>query len=219
MKALIAALALTLSAGTAAVAAEPQAPLGPLDLVKSSVTRVVGIVQSSEAGSEERRVGIAAVRRELFDVTEIARRTLGTHWRSLAVAERQEFVRLFGGVLDRAFIASVDGYSNESVTFVGETIDGTSAHVRSKVTPGKGAAVSIDYRLHAVDARWMVYDVVLEHVSLVGSYRSQFNSVIRTSSFAELLERMRIERQPRRESDGPSPVALSLMVLTRGWSR
>jgi phospholipid transport system substrate-binding protein len=140
----------------------------------------------------------------------------------LSPGERDEFVQLFTDVLDRAFIASVDGYTNENVAFLGEAIDGAWAQVRSRITPNKGAAISIDYRLHTSNSRWTVYDVVSEHVSLVASYRSQFNSVIRVSSFAQLLERMRTDRLRRHAPSTQTPIVpdrfaagLLLAVLTR----
>jgi phospholipid transport system substrate-binding protein len=210
-----------LSFGRAGFANETTVPLAPVGLVKSSVSSVLGIVQSWPMGSNERRTGIVRVSHELFDFNEIARRALGRHWKDVSAAERGEFVELFTKVLDRTFIASVDGYTNEKVAFLGESIDGAWAQVRSRVIPNKGAEISIDYRLHEGNSRWAVYDVVLDHVSLVATYRSQFHSVLRASSFAELLARMRTDRL-RRESIAQTPVVpdrlaagLLLAVLTR----
>jgi phospholipid transport system substrate-binding protein len=210
-------LALVLSLVSTGFAGETTA------LVKSSGARVLGIVQSSPRGSNERRTGIVRVSRELFDFNEIARRALGQHWKGVSPGEQHEFVQLFTDVLDRAFIASVDGYASENVVLLGEAIDGAWAQVRTRIIPTKGAAISIDYRLHKGNARWAVYDVVVsDHVSLVANYRSQFDAVIRASSFAQLLERMRTDRLRRRESStqtalGPDRLAAGLLlaVLTR----
>jgi phospholipid transport system substrate-binding protein len=178
-----------------------------MGLVQTSVARVLEIVQSSPAGSDERRAGILRVSHELFDFREIARRALGQHWKGLSPAEQDEFVLLFTDVLDRAFIASVEGYTDEKVTFTGEAIDGGWAQVHSRIVPHKGAAVSVDYRLYQVNLRWAVYDVVSERMSLVASYRSQFNSVLRASTFAELLQRMRADGQRRRDRSTRIPDA------------
>ena len=202
---LILALALALPCGGAAVAGEPPAPLGPLGVVKSSVARVLDIVRSWPTGSDERRTGLVRVSHELFDFDEIARRALGQHWKGLSPGEQGEFVHLFTDVLERAFIASVDGYTNEKIAFLGEAINGPWAEVRSRITPKKGATVAVDYRLHAGHLRWTVYDVLSERESLVASYRSQFNSVLRASSFADLLERMRTDRLRRRDARTPAP--------------
>jgi phospholipid transport system substrate-binding protein len=203
----ILALAQALWLSTTAFADAPTPPLGPLGLVQSSVTRALGIVQSSPMGSDERRTGIVRVSHELFDFHEIARRSLGQRWKVLSAAEQDEFVQLFTGVLDRAFLASVDGYTNEKVAFVSEAIDGGWAQVHSRIIPKTGAGISIDYRLHEVNLRWAVYDVVSERVSLVASYRSQFNSVLRSSTFAELLGRMRTDRVRRHEPSSQTPLA------------
>ena len=215
-------LVLVLSLARAAFANETTAPLGPLGLVKSSMSRVRGIVQSSPMGSDKRRTGIVAVSRELFDFDEIARRVLGPHWKTLSPGEQNDFVQLFTHVVDGAFLASVEASTDENVAFLGETIEGAWAQVRSRIIPSKGAAISIDYRLHERDLRWTVYDVVSEHVSLVATYRSQFNAAIRASSVAEVLERMRTDRRRRREPStqtpiAPNPLAAALLfgVLTR----
>lgn len=218
----ILAAALTLTFGSAAVVNAAPAPPGPLGLVKASVARVLEVVQTSVPGSSERRTGITRVSQELFDFNEMTRRALGQHWKGLSAAEQQEFVRLFTDILERAFVASADGYTDGMVAFRGETLDGAWAQVRSQITPAKGAAVSIEYRLHETDLRWTVYDVVSEHVSLVANYRSQFNTVIRSSSAAQLLERLRTDRLEREQGaqkprfiPGPLTAGLFLAVLTR----
>src|SRR5688500_3537010 len=107
----ILAVAYALSFSTAACGDETTTPLGPLGLVKSSVTRVLGIVRSSPMGSDERRTGIVRVSHELLDFDEISRRALSQHWERLSPGQQAEFVQLFTEVLQRAFIASVDGYT------------------------------------------------------------------------------------------------------------
>jgi phospholipid transport system substrate-binding protein len=193
--------------------------------VQSSVARVVGVVQSTPKGSDTRRAGIVAVSHELFDFDEISRRALGQHWKDVSPGEQDEFVQLFTEVLDRAFIANVEGATRENVTFLGEAIDGPWAQVRSRITPSKGAAIALDYRLHARHRRWSVYDVVSEHASLVANYRSQLNAIIRASSFSELLERMRTDGRRRPGPSTPASIApdrfaagLLLAVLTRHTS-
>ena len=215
-------LALGLCLGGAVAAAEPTASLGPLGLVQSSAARVLRIAQSTSVGSNERRAGIVRVSHELFDFNEIARRALGQHWKGLSTDEQGDFVQLFTDVLDRAFVAIVDGDPNGNVTFVEETIDGPSAQVRSRIIATNGAAISIDYRLHRTSMRWAVYDVVSEDVSLVATYRNQINAVIRTSAVADVLERIRTDRLRRREPGTQTAVVphrlaagLLLAVLTR----
>src|ERR1051326_1186469 len=211
-----------LTAGVAHATATAGAPPGPLGVVKASLSRVQGIVQSSPTGSDEWRAGIVRVSHELFDFNEISRRALGPHWKGVSPVEQDEFVQLFTAVLDRAFIASVSGYTTENIAFLGQEIDGAWPPVRSRIVPSKGAAISIDYRLHEANLRWTVYDVVWERVSLVANYRSQFNAIIRASSFAQLLVRMRTDQQRRLDAGAQTPFAsdrlperLLLSVITK----
>ena len=105
--------------------------------------------------------------------------------------EQEEFVRLFTELLERSYLSTIENYAGERVTFLGESINGSYAQVRSRITTDRKVEISIDYRLIEKGDRWTVYDVVLDGVSLVSNYRSQFNSIIRTSSFADLLTKLR----------------------------
>jgi phospholipid transport system substrate-binding protein len=172
----------------------------PLDTVKVSVSRVLGTVQPPQAGSAGsvgQRAEIHRVAHALFDVNDMARRALGQHWHDLSPPEKDLFVRVFTDVLDRTFTTIVERYAGDHVVFLGEEVAGAYARVRSTVTPDQRASVSIEYRLFDSGSRWVVYDLVLGGVSLVATYRNEFNSIIRTSSFDQLLDRMRTARSPR----------------------
>jgi phospholipid transport system substrate-binding protein len=164
----------------------------PLDLVKASVDRVLVIVQSSPAPVSEgrRRSDIRKIAGGLFDFEEMGRLTLAGHWKERTPPEQQEFVRLFTALLERSYLSSIENYAGEKITFQSESVSGPYAQVRSRITTDRRVEISIDYRLLDTGTRWMVYDVVLDGVSLVSNYRSQFNSIIRTSSFAGLLAKL-----------------------------
>ena len=167
---------------------------GPLEVVRASVARVLAIVQAPHAvssGDGQRRTEIRRVAQGLFDFNEMARLTLARHWKDRSVQEREEFVRLFTDLLERSYLTTIENYAGERVTFLGESVAGPYAQVRSRITTDRRMEFSIDYRLIESGARWAVYDVVLDGVSLVSNYRSQFNSIIRTSSFADLLTKLR----------------------------
>jgi phospholipid transport system substrate-binding protein len=182
-------------ADEAAKTARPEAAADqtrPLDLVKVSVARVLAIVQAQPAGvplTGKRRAEIRQVAEDLFDFDEMARRTLAQHWKDRSPQEQAEFVQVFIEVLERSYLTTVSNYP-VAVTFQGESVDGSYAQVRSRIITDRRVEIPIEYRL-LLSNRWQVYDVVADGVSLISSYRSQFNSIIRTSSFAQLLERLR----------------------------
>jgi phospholipid transport system substrate-binding protein len=171
--------------------------LRPLDLVKFSVSRVLAITQSPTvgmAGSEDRRTQIRRVAQDLFAFNEMARRVMGQHAKNCLPQEQDEFVRLFADAFTQAYATAVERYSGERVAFLSEEVTGSLAHVHSLVTTTTGSGISIEYQLLERGSRWAVYDIVLDGTSLVSTYRSQFTSSMRTSSFAQLMERMRTER-------------------------
>ena len=177
--------------------AQPSAIAGrvrPLDLVKSSVSQVLAAVQSQTATAGEsarHRTDIRRVADGLFDFNGMARLTLYRHWSAQSPRDQDEFVRLFTALLERCYLSTIEDYAGAGITFLGESIDGSYAQVRSRITTDRRVEISIDYRLIDRGDRWEVYDVVLDSVSLVSNYRSQFNSIIRASSFGELLTRLR----------------------------
>jgi phospholipid transport system substrate-binding protein len=180
----------------------------PLEIVTSSVSRGLASLRSPRAGfntGEGRRAEIRRAADDLFDVGDIARRALGPHWKGLGSREREEFVALFRAALTHSFVTIVERYTADHVASVDEEVAGTFARVRSRITPNQGPEIRIEYRLSRGGSQWTVYDIVLDGVSLVSNYRSQFNSIIATSSVAELLERMRTE--PSRRAQSPDGVA------------
>jgi len=189
-------LMVAFSTGAHPAAAQPKAAdqTAPLDLVKATVSRVLAIVQAPRVIANDGRQRRAEIRRAaqgLFDFREMARLTLAQHWKDRSAPEQEEFVQLFTDLLERSYLTTIENYAGEKITFQGESISGPYAQVRSRITTDRRMETSIEYRLLERDARWAVYDVVLDGVSLVSNYRSQFNSIIRTSSFADLLAKLR----------------------------
>lgn len=167
----------------------------PLEVVKASVSQVLVTVRSASVAGrrsgERRRAEIRRVADGLFDFNEMARLTLARHWAGQVRHDQEEFVRLFRELLERSYLSTIENYAGERIVFQGESISGGYAQVRSRITTERRMEISIDYRLMRRDDRWKVYDVVLDGVSLVANYRSQFNSIMRTSSFEDLLTRLR----------------------------
>ena len=175
--------------GTPALSGEP------LELVKSSGEKVIAILKDPKLKApdkkQERVERLKEIINPIFDYDEMARRTLGAHWRRRTPAEQQEFLRLFHAFLEKVYSEKLDLYAGEGAVFGRETIDQDYAEVESKVTNGKGEESPVLYRLKRADGKWKVYDAVVENISIVNNYRSQFDRVITKSSFDELKKMLR----------------------------
>jgi phospholipid transport system substrate-binding protein len=177
---------------------------GPLALVKGSVTRALSIAES-QGDDAQRRVELRQVGEALFDFHEMGRRALGQHWAGRSPQEQDEFVRLFTDLLERSYLLAMGNRGAGTVTFQGESVEGSAARVRSRLVTDRGAEIPIEFRLLERGGRWAVYDLVVEGVSLISSYRSQFNSIIRNSSFARLLDKLAGRETPLNQGSGEKP--------------
>ena len=201
--------ALLLVAATAGPSATPR------DVVQRSVVRVLELVDASghaspsdrsrvtaPISSVRRRGQIRGIAEEMFDFEEVSRRALSVHWAARTPAERAEFVGMFTDLLERAYMSKIESYAGEKILYPAEKIDGDFAIVRSRIVPKRRAdarvhETGLEYRLLKKDGRWKVYDVVIDGVSFVSTYRSQFDRIIKASSYATLVDRM---RDPRTET-------------------
>ncbi len=168
--------------------------VGPREAVESAIVRVMSVIQDGEVNGKvvvDRRAEVRRIAHELFDFDEISRRALSRHWTERTPEERAEFVVLFGELLERSYVNRSEAYTGDKLTFVGEALDGSFATVRSKVVTQRRSETVLDYRMHLRDGRWQVYDVLIDGVSFVSTYRSQFDRVIQAESYGALVERLR----------------------------
>lgn len=182
---------LLLAVSTASIA-------NPTEVVQGAVEQLVHVLQDPDLGrpcaAERRHLEIRRIVEQLLDFQEMARRSLARHWSERTSQEREQFVRLFAEFLERFYFAKLENYAGERIAFTGETVNGKFAMVRSTITTGRKSELSVDYRLHRVGPRWAVYDIRIQGVSLVSSYRSQFSKIIRTSSYDDLVEKLRLKQ-------------------------
>ena len=149
-------------------------------------------VKNPEGRKDECISKVMAIADVYFDWTEMSRRTLARYWKARTPEEQKEFSGLFRDLLKNAYIGRIESYSGEKVIFEGETTDDKYAVVKSQIiTPKQKTEVPVNYRLIKKENGWMVYDVVIEGVSLVNNYRSQFNSILQSSSYEELVKRIK----------------------------
>jgi len=170
-------------------------PAWPTDQLRAAIDRVIQILEDPALPAREkvddRRRAIREVGNSLFDWPETARRSLGLHWRQRTDAERAGFVSLFRDLLERTYLAKIERYRGEKVTYVRESVDDSAVgKVRTLIDTKRDRRISVDYLMRRRGDRWLVYDVLIENVSLAGNYRSQFTDILRTTSYAELVKKM-----------------------------
>lgn len=166
----------------------------PTEAVRSSINEVIRVLQDESLKkpekAQERRLLLEKVIGERFSYEEMSKRALAAQWKNLNDKERQEFVELFKTFLSNSYADRIAGYSGEQVHYLNERLEQGYAEVRTKVVSGK-TEIPLDYRMLNKDGDWRVYDVVVDGVSLVSNYRGQFSKIIRTSSYADLVEKLK----------------------------
>ncbi len=167
----------------------------PSDTVKTTVDKVIQVLNDASlkapAKEKERRAKIRAAVTSVFDFTEMAKRSLGQFWKERSEGERKEFVDLFSDLLERSYINRIEGYSGEKIVYDKESVEDDYAVVKTRFITKRREEIPVDYKLLKEGSRWVVYDLVIENVSLVNNYRTQFNKIIRTSSYQELVRKMK----------------------------
>jgi len=173
----------------------------PTDQLRGSIDAVLKILSDPGLKKEtkvvERRRAVRVVANDVFDFGEISRRSLAAHWPPRTPAERQEFVALFGDLLENAYISKIEGYSGEKILYVGEVADGGLAVVKTRIVTRQGTEIPVDYRMFQQGERWRAYDVNIEGISLVSNYRAQFNTIITRSGYPDLVVKLKAKRDER----------------------
>jgi phospholipid transport system substrate-binding protein len=177
----------------------------PTDQLRQRVDDVIKVVDDPAmvGKTAERHAAVRKIAEEVFDYPDTAQRALGVHWNARSPQERQEFVQLFADLLDRAYMGKIDLYQGEKVRYAGETVNGDEATVKTRIVTKRGSEVPIDYRMHLKNDRWLVYDVIIEGVSLVSNYRMQFNKVVQTESYQSLVQKLRAKETEPAASPAP----------------
>jgi phospholipid transport system substrate-binding protein len=167
----------------------------PTESIRSAVDQGVEILKNAKLDTQKQRTQVIDQLRQivypLFDFNEMAMRSLGANWRRLNSQQQQEFVSTFTALLEKTYADQIDLYNGQQVVYSGESIDGNYAQVDSRIIDKERRTYSVAYKVHKVDGKWKIYDVVAENISVVNNYRSQFNRVIARSSFEELLKTMK----------------------------
>lgn len=181
------------------------AAISPLEQVRTTVTGIVGVMQSKDLAKPDKKIArrekIMAYVTQRFDFEEMSKQTLVSKWRDLTPEQRKDFVRLFSELLKNTYIGRVEAYSNEAILFDKEVFDGdqqTRAMVYTKVVKNN-QEIPINYKLMVKDGEWFVYDVMIEGVSLIRNYRTEFARILNQEQYAGLVKRLQ-EKNENRET-------------------
>jgi phospholipid transport system substrate-binding protein len=167
----------------------------PMNTAEIAVKRVLEVLRDpklkSPAAKEIKKEKLRVIYKDMFDEIEFSRRTLARNWNKFNPAQRAEFVKLFEQVLEKSYIDKILAYSNEKVDFYKETmLSESQAEIQTRIiTPSK--EIPIFYRMIRKDGKWKAYDVVVENVSLVQNYRTQFRDILSDGTPEQLLEILR----------------------------
>lgn len=179
------------------------AAAGPAtDQTRMTVDKVLSILKnpSLQSNPKQRRDLLRETIYPRFDFTEMAKRSLGSHWSRRSPEEQREFVKAFTELLETSYLDKIESFNGDKVTYTREQQEQGDVEVFTKVVSKKNEEFSINYKLHSAGGEWKVYDVVVEDISLVNNYRSQFNRILANASFDELLRKL---QQKTPEFKGP----------------
>ena len=181
----------------------------PLDKIRETVEAVLSVLGDETLQAPERRElrrgKLRQAVQQRFGFEEMARRAMGRHWRDLSADQRQEFVALFSDLLERSYVGKIEGTgAGSQVAYPKETIDDEGfASVLTVITNRLGSQVEVEYRLlqRGGNTPWVVYDMVIEGVSLINNYRTQFNNIIHRTSYDGLVKQLRLKQEQEEATD------------------
>jgi phospholipid transport system substrate-binding protein len=162
--------------------------------IKETVDAVIGVLNNKElkkpGNKQKRRKQLREIVNKRFDFEEMAKRSLGLAWNKRTPEEKKEFVSLFSDLLENTYVNKIERYEHEKVLYTGERLDGPYASVKTTIVTEKEVEIPVEYRIFKTDNKWEAYDIIVEGVSLVNNYRTQFSSLIRSDGYAGLVKRL-----------------------------
>jgi len=160
----------------------------PLNTVQTDVNKVLEILREKNLKEEAKKEKLRVIYEHLFNEVEMSRRTLGRNWSKLNAAQQKEFVQLYRTLLEKTYIDKILSYTNEKINFSKESLlSKNQAEVQTKIITSS-KEIPINYRMILNDQDWKVYDVVIENVSLIQNFRSQFNAILANHTPDQMIE-------------------------------
>lgn len=161
----------------------------PREQVQQTVDQVIAVLRDKAVTGQPRRETLSRLIRARFDFAAMSQRTLGKYWKDASAKEQARFVELFSDLLEVSYIGRIEAYSDETVSYRGERVEGDLAEVDTSIHSGN-VDIPINYRLVRKNGGWFVYDVVIEEVSLIRNYRNSYGEIVRKEGYAGLFARM-----------------------------
>ena len=170
----------------------------PKEQLQGTVDRVIEVIRTIESPRdiEKNRNFLRQILLTRFDYAAMAQQSLGNRWVDLNGKE-EEFISVFADFVEHSYMSTLGSYRGEKVVYDRDSVDGASAEVDTRVVDSEGAPIRIEYKLHLTGGEWMVYDAVVDDVSVIGNYRSQFARVLRTASLEQLIQSLRAKASGR----------------------
>lgn len=164
----------------------------PREQVQQTVDQVLEVLRNKAITGQPRRETLSRIIKARFDFTAMSQRTLGKYWKDGTPQEQARFVKLFSDLLEASYVGRIDAYSDETVNYRGERVEGDLAEVDTTIRSGN-VDIPINYRLVRKSDGWFVYDVIIEEVSLIKNYRNSYGEIVRKEGYAKLFERMEVK--------------------------
>ncbi|MFH2057681.1 MAG: ABC transporter substrate-binding protein [Pseudomonadota bacterium] len=165
------------------------------DQLKASIDKLLDILRDpqyqGDASADKRRQALRTIIYERFSFEKMSQLSLGANWKKINDQQKDEFIKLFSQLLEDTYVTKIEGYTNEKILFTKELVNKKKAQINTKIVTDS-VEIPLDYRMYqAKDGSWMVYDMIIEGVSLVGNYRSQFSEILQNDSFEKLMEELK----------------------------
>jgi len=209
MSAIALSIAIAISIFMVAMRASAADQGDPMALVKSTVNQAVDVLKDHQMPIDARRRKLLQIVAGHFDFTDMARSSLGSHWRTLKPEQREQFVPLYTSFMEDVYLNKLEGYSGQKIEYLNQNSDGPGySQVNTRaVNQGGGSPIQINYRLRKEGGDWKVYDVTVEGISITANYRNQFNRVINSEGFDSLMSKMKSKQQELAASLGNAKAA------------
>lgn len=161
----------------------------PTDDVRTSVDAILVILQNGELDVQQKRADISKIINKRFDFRAMSQRTLATNWKKTSDEEKKQFTALFSQLIESSYVGKIEAYTNEKVEYPGEKVKGKKAVVETLILTSS-ADIPVNYKLYQKGDQWLVYDVIIEGISLISNYRSSYQEIMKDEGFDGLLNKM-----------------------------